>query len=232
MNSLAEIEEIFYPQLKHETPFLIKISEILRTGERSKNLMVVLYLIEKDQFLFCSDSFRNIVGNDSVRMIREGWDLWFSIIDEGESSGIRDSLTSFFTVPYIFKPLSLRYHITDFYGTKRCLQHEIRIYKLEKCALAANYLIDISDKERIEHCFARNPDISQINVLKKGTCCISSREKEVLQLIGEGYSSKQIADILYISNHTAISHRKNLIEKFQVKNTAQLIKKASKVMEL
>ncbi len=68
--------------------------------------------------------------------------------------------------------------------------------------------------------------------IKKENCIISSREKEVLHLIGEGYSSKQIADMLFISNHTAISHRKNLIEKFQVKNTAQLIKKASKVMEL
>ncbi|RZV54531.1 MAG: LuxR family transcriptional regulator, partial [Flavobacteriaceae bacterium] len=45
-------------------------------------------------------------------------------------------------------------------------------------------------------------------------------------------SSKQIADILYISNHTAISHRKNLIEKFQVKNTAHLVKRAFESMHL
>lgn len=61
---------------------------------------------------------------------------------------------------------------------------------------------------------------------------ISIREKEVLKLIADGFSSRQIADQLFISKHTAISHRKNLIEKFRVKNTAQLIKKASKVMDL
>jgi DNA-binding CsgD family transcriptional regulator len=47
-------------------------------------------------------------------------------------------------------------------------------------------------------------------------------------LITEGLSSKKIADELYISNYTAITHNKNLIEKFKVKNTAQLIREASK----
>ena len=57
---------------------------------------------------------------------------------------------------------------------------------------------------------------------------ITPRELEVLQLIAHGYSAKQIADKLYISIHTAINHRKNLIEKFNVKNTAELILQASK----
>jgi DNA-binding CsgD family transcriptional regulator len=57
---------------------------------------------------------------------------------------------------------------------------------------------------------------------------ITEREKEVLRLVSKGYSDKQIADQLFISNHTAISHRKNLIQKFGVKNTAELIKVASK----
>ena len=59
---------------------------------------------------------------------------------------------------------------------------------------------------------------------------ISPREKEVLQLIGQGFSAKEIADKLFISTHTAISHRKNLITKFAVKNSPELIKEASKVM--
>ena len=54
------------------------------------------------------------------------------------------------------------------------------------------------------------------------------REKEVLKLIADGLSAKEVANKLFISIHTAINHRKNLISKFQVKNTAQLIKVASK----
>lgn len=57
---------------------------------------------------------------------------------------------------------------------------------------------------------------------------ISDRENEVLQLIGHGFSAKQIAAKLYISIHTAVNHRKNLISKFEVKNTAELIKVATK----
>ncbi|MGI9541997.1 MAG: LuxR C-terminal-related transcriptional regulator [Cyclobacteriaceae bacterium] len=61
---------------------------------------------------------------------------------------------------------------------------------------------------------------------------ISPRESEVLQLIGQGLSTKQIAAELYISIHTAVSHRKNLIEKFKVKNTAELVKEATKYIWL
>lgn len=58
---------------------------------------------------------------------------------------------------------------------------------------------------------------------------INKREVQVLQLIADGASSKIIADRLHISFHTAETHRRNLLEKFAAKNTAELIKKASKV---
>lgn len=57
---------------------------------------------------------------------------------------------------------------------------------------------------------------------------ISIREKEVLKLISDGFATKEIADKLNISFHTVESHRKNLLEKFGVKNSAELIKAASK----
>jgi DNA-binding CsgD family transcriptional regulator len=55
---------------------------------------------------------------------------------------------------------------------------------------------------------------------------ITKREKEVMELIAFGYPSKQIASLLNISYHTVVSHRKNLINKFQVHNTAELINTA------
>lgn len=63
--------------------------------------------------------------------------------------------------------------------------------------------------------------ISQLPVL-------SSREKEVLQLIAEGLPNPQIAARLHLSLHTVDSHRKNLLTKFGVNNTAMLIHMASK----
>jgi DNA-binding CsgD family transcriptional regulator len=52
------------------------------------------------------------------------------------------------------------------------------------------------------------------------------REKERLQLIAEGYTNPQIAEKIFLSQFTVDSHRKNLLAKLNVKNTATLIKLA------
>jgi two-component system, NarL family, nitrate/nitrite response regulator NarL len=56
---------------------------------------------------------------------------------------------------------------------------------------------------------------------------LTRREKEILILIAEGQTNNVIAEKLFISNHTVDTHRKNLLLKFEVGNTAQLIKMAS-----
>lgn len=57
---------------------------------------------------------------------------------------------------------------------------------------------------------------------------LTQREKEVLHLIAEGYTNHQMAEKLFISPHTVDSHRKNLLNKFEVKNTAALLNSAMK----
>lgn len=55
---------------------------------------------------------------------------------------------------------------------------------------------------------------------------ISPREKEVLMLVAEGLSTKQVADRLGISTRTVESHRINMLKKLKAGNTAELIRKA------
>lgn len=55
---------------------------------------------------------------------------------------------------------------------------------------------------------------------------LSVREREVLTLIGEGKTRKEIADILYISVHTVGHHRANILKKLNLKKTADLVKYA------
>jgi DNA-binding CsgD family transcriptional regulator len=55
---------------------------------------------------------------------------------------------------------------------------------------------------------------------------LSPREKEILSLIAEGYTNPQIAEKIFLSSFTVDSHRKNLLAKLNVKNTASLIKLA------
>jgi DNA-binding NarL/FixJ family response regulator len=52
---------------------------------------------------------------------------------------------------------------------------------------------------------------------------LSEREREILQLIAEGHSSKEIADILSISPATVDTHRTHILQKLDVHNTAELV---------
>ena len=55
---------------------------------------------------------------------------------------------------------------------------------------------------------------------------LTRRESEVLKLIADGLTNQEIADKLFISSWTVDSHRKNLLLKFNAKNTANLVKTA------
>lgn len=57
---------------------------------------------------------------------------------------------------------------------------------------------------------------------------LTKRELEVLRLIAEEYTNPEIAKELFISIRTVDTHRRNLLEKLQVKNTAGLVKYAMK----
>lgn len=62
--------------------------------------------------------------------------------------------------------------------------------------------------------------------LKGGTKLLSIREEEVLRLICEEYTNKEIAEMLQISTRTVDGHRNRLLKKTGMKNTAGLVKYA------
>ena len=55
---------------------------------------------------------------------------------------------------------------------------------------------------------------------------LTRREKEILRLIADGFITSEIAEKLYISPLTVETHRRNLIQKFEVNNAASLISTA------
>jgi len=60
---------------------------------------------------------------------------------------------------------------------------------------------------------------------------LTKREREVLELLAEGLCAKEIAQSLFISETTVITHKKNLKNKFKVKNTVELISKVYNLNE-
>lgn len=83
-------------------------------------------------------------------------------------------------------------------------------------------ILEIIQKENI--------DLTQVE-LEEFTCeaiTISDREIEIIQLIAEGYTNQQIAEKLFLSAHTVNTHRKNIMSKLGVKNTAGIVMYAVK----
>jgi len=58
-----------------------------------------------------------------------------------------------------------------------------------------------------------------------GTYSVSTRERQVLELLSNGHSTIEIASTLYLSKHTVNDHRKSLKWKLDAKNVAQMIRK-------
>ena len=97
-------------------------------------------------------------------------------------------------------------------------QYAIRAIK----AGAFDYLlkpIDLDElKQAIYRVTSKNNSNNIINQLK-----LSVREREVIDLIVKGFSSKEISEKLFISINTVNTHRRNLLEKNNFKNTKELL---------
>lgn len=52
---------------------------------------------------------------------------------------------------------------------------------------------------------------------------ISVREAEIIRLVAEGFTNKEIADKLFLSAHTVTTHRKNIMAKLGINNTAGMV---------
>ncbi|MCB9187882.1 MAG: response regulator transcription factor [Flavobacteriales bacterium] len=78
----------------------------------------------------------------------------------------------------------------------------------------------------------RNENVNVENIEKEALSCdpisLSDRELEIIKMIAEGYTNAQIAALLYISNHTVNTHRKNIMKKLGINNTAGLVMLAVK----
>ncbi len=77
-----------------------------------------------------------------------------------------------------------------------------------------------------------SPDVSNVVVeTYLANCdnqepCLGDRERQVLQLVAEGKTNKEIADVMNITVKTAESHRAHLMEKLQIHDTAGLVRYA------
>lgn len=74
--------------------------------------------------------------------------------------------------------------------------------------------------------FRNQIDTSKYDTQLVNKIQLSNREKEVLELICDGYSTGEIAEKLVLSAHTIEGHRRNIMQKTGARNTASLVKMA------
>lgn len=105
----------------------------------------------------------------------------------------------------------------------------IKGYVLKSCA--ADELV-LAIREVLRGSTFLSSDISHVvidaylNKTKFRTEHLSTRELQVLQLVAEGKTTKEVANILDISAKTAESHRTHLMEKLEIHETAGLVRYA------
>ena len=104
---------------------------------------------------------------------------------------------------------------------------------------ASGYLVKSVEKEEIEQSINDviegkmhfSTDINNTKVVTKFDGegpILTRREKEILHMIAEGLTTNEMATKVFISPYTVDTHRKNLLAKFEVSNTALLITMAAK----
>jgi DNA-binding CsgD family transcriptional regulator len=72
-------------------------------------------------------------------------------------------------------------------------------------------------------------DVFRNEIYKEFNHFFTKREIDVIQLIHENYITKSIAEKLFISEHTAYSHRKNILRKSNCHNSKQLVEFCKKI---
>lgn len=208
--------------------------------------------LSTSQILFISNSSKDMLGHNPKELMRGGLSAFISLIHPADYPMLLNKYAAKLSdiknaISPCDKPLCLTSHFRISHGKGHWIKlhadlillsfdedkKPTKIFGNLKVQSGNSQLTPIFSESSYRRSIQGKEKMQGLSVqlnLKKPPCeKVSSRELQVLKLIASGYSAKQIADKLYISEHTAINHRKNLIEKFNVKNTAELIKDASKV---
>lgn len=120
---------------------------------------------------------------------------------------------------YILKMLELG---TNGYILKDAGKSEM-LSAIRTVATGNSYYSSIVSAKLVEALTRRSKTTS-----KRDDIPLTPRELEMLKLIAEEYSNQEIANKLFISIRTVDTHKRNLLEKLKVKNTAGLVKYALK----
>ena len=104
----------------------------------------------------------------------------------------------------------------------KSMEREELIEAINKVMDGSVYLSKAANEKILEQ-------LQHYDLPQKDIPVLTHREKEILQLLAEGMTSNEIAGRLFLSNYTIDTHRKNMLQKFNVHNTQSLINAVRKL---
>jgi len=136
---------------------------------------------------------------------------------------VMDGITCAKRIKSLYKQVKVI--VLTMYAQKSFLEEIIQI-GIDGCLLKNNTGKELADaidrvhagKSYYDQIQAFSSEKEEVKQYKLG-----EREIEIIQLLAQGLSSQQIADKLFISQHTVKTHRKNILRKLELHNTSELI---------
>ena len=169
-------------------------------------------------------------GEEVIEFLRENFDAVDVIlmdINMPTMNGIEATQVITKEFPHI-KILALTMHAEETYITNM-LKAGALGYILKESG-SSELVAAINSVAGGEKYYSNDVSVTMINALmnddKPKVSQLSSREEEVLSHIATGATNKEVGDMLCISGRTVETHRRNILGKLDVKNTAEMIRYA------
>lgn len=210
-HDLLEIIKLFHTPMEY-----LKLNELSNSFNLQENKCFFLFDLLSNKCSYLESSIVNILGYNQKKYLNKGFLFFKATIHPTDFSYL---ITEIVTLIQISNNQN---HIENICISVR-IKHKNGNWIKSKINLIYLNKTSQNDKDVLFGFIEKDLNIHDENSMNLFN--ISSREKEVLKHLAAGNSAKTIAAELFISENTVITHRKNLIQKLQVKNSAELIKK-------
>lgn len=193
------------------------LSELISSFNLSKDSHFIMYDLAENKFVYFTPSINNILDNIPHKYLNTGYQYLKKICHPLDFDELIKEI-----VNLVYSAENEKNMITKSLNGGHVLRAKNKYGEWQKRKVHLIYLKECNNK-LFKVLFGFIDEVPAYP--NKETNGVTSREKQIFQFLSTGYSAKMIADKLGISETTVITHRKNLIQKLHVKNTAELIKK-------
>jgi len=192
------------------------LHKIIDPLELNHEYYFVIYDLTENRFVYYNPSDNKILGDIPNNYLNKGFQYLQEICHPIDFANLVKEIAN-----VVISAMNIKVTIKSI-NTGQILRTKNRKGEWQNCKVDMIYLKECNKNPFNVLLGFIHPNIK---LSTNGKLHITSREKQVFIFLSKGLSAKMIAKTLNISENTVITHRKNLIQKLNVKNSAELIQK-------